>query len=150
MSEALITALVSLIDSRIAAHSKAAAHVQAQQAQAQQPQAQQAQAQQPQTPAAINDPFGLGMTAGTAAPATPPPVEVTPKMLTELIMPLLSNEAAKQRLQQAMHSMGISELPAARPDQLPELYTKFKAIADEVNGAAGAAPATAGGGVTII
>ena len=144
MSDPLIIALVALIDSRISVH---LANAGAGQAQAQ---AQVAPAATPTpaptaTPAAINDPFGLGTTAGTAAPA----IEVTPKMLTELIMPLLSNEAAKQRLQQAMHSMGISELPAARPDQLPELYGKFKAIADEMTGAA-AAPATPAGGVTII
>lgn len=95
------------------------------------------------TPTPAVDPFGgLG---GTPAPAAAP--EVTPKMIQELIIPLLSNEAAKQRLSAAMQSMGISELPAARPDQLPELYAKFKAIAAEVNGAQ---PAAAAGGVSII
>lgn len=145
MSNALINSIVALIDSRIAVH---LANVGAGQAQAQVAPSATPTPAPTATPAAINDPFGLGTTAGTAAPA----IEVTPKMLTELIMPLLSNEAAKQRLQQAMHSMGISELPAARPDQLPELYGKFKAIADEMTGAAAApaAPAAPAGGVTII
>jgi hypothetical protein len=91
------------------------------------------------TPAAA-DPFASlsGMTPN------PAPVEVTPTMIQEIVLPLISNPTAKARLQAVMQELGIAELPAARPDQLPTLYARFKAIAAEVNGA-GAAAATSGG-----
>lgn len=128
MSEALITALVALIDSRIDNRANALA--------AQQP-------VQPVQPVAQPDPFaGLG-----GAPVTAPPVEVTPMMIQELIVPMLPDEGKKAQLAAAMQRLGIAELPAARPDQLPALYAAFKAIADESAGA----PATASsGGVTLI
>ncbi len=136
MSQALVDAIVAIVDARIAAHNSGATVAAGNSVVTAQP-----------TPAAATpaaDPFGLGTTAGTVAPA----IEVTPKMVQELVIPLISNDVAKARFGEAMRSMGITELPAARPDQLPELYAKFKAIADEVNGAA-ATPATTGG-VTLI
>ncbi len=143
MSEALITALVALIDSRIAAHGAAATQV---------------------TPApAINtalgvaptpaltaaapaaDPFGLstGTTAGTVAPA----IEVTPAMVQEVVMKLIHNEAAKAKLSAAMQNLGITELPATPPEKLGAVYAAFKAVEAEF---AGAAAAPAAGGMTII
>lgn len=96
------------------------------------------------TPTPAADPFG-GLVAQPTP--TPTPVEVTPKMVQELIMPLIADEAKKAKLAAAMQSMGITELPAAKPEQLPELYAKFKAIADE--GAGTPTPAS-GGTATII
>ena len=131
MSEALITALVALIDSRIDnrlnGHAAAAAQ----------------QPVQPVQPVAQPDPFaGLG-----GAPVAAAQPEVTPMMIQELIVPMLPDENKKARLAAAMQQLGISELPAARPDQLPALYAAFKAIADET---AGASTPAASGGVTLI
>lgn len=138
MSLALISTLVALIDSRIAAHSTTGHNPNTVGAN---------NTLATPTPAPAADPFGGLSSTGTIAGTAAPVVEVTPIMIQQLIVPLLSNEAAKARLSAAMQELGIPELPAARPDQLPALYAKFKAIADEVNGAA---PAAASGGMTII
>lgn len=125
MSEALVTALVALIDSRIGrAETQSNQSVQSLAAQVVQA-----------------DPFGL-----SGAPAQAVTIEVTPKMIQELIMPMISDENKKLRLQAAMQELGITELPAARPEQLPALYAKFKAIADETAGA----PAASSGGINLI
>lgn len=143
MSEALITALVALIDSRIAAHGAAATQVTAAPAINTALGVAPTPALTAAAPAA--DPFGLstGTTAGTVAPA----IEVTPAMVQEVVMKLIHNEAAKAKLSAAMQNLGITELPATPPEKLGAVYAAFKAVEAEF---AGAAAAPAAGGMTII
>lgn len=145
MSEALITALVALIDSRIAAHSAAATQVTAAPAVNTALGVAPTPALTAAAPAPAADPFGLstGTTAGTVAPA----IEVTPAMVQEVVMKLIHNEAAKAKLSAAMQNLGITELPATPPEKLGAVYAAFKAVEAEF---AGAAAAPAAGGMTII
>jgi hypothetical protein len=72
-------------------------------------------------PAAI-DPFA-------AAPAAPvQPAQITEAQVMSLIEPHLDNAALKGALSQVLAAMGIARLPEARPDQLPELYTRFSQV----------------------
>ena len=124
-------ALIALIDSRIAAHAQAAPA---------QNYVQQPVQQQQQQP----DPFGgLGGT-----PVQQQQQQVTPEMVQSLIMPLVANEAVKARLSAEMQAMGIVNLGDARPDQLPELYSRFQRVAAEAQGAQQAQQVNnAGGGI---
>ena len=84
------------------------------------------------------DPFGM-------APPAPVAEVVTPQMVQELIMPLVANESMKQQLTAEMNAMGINALPEAKPEQLAELYTRFKRVA-----ASGATAASAPAPTSII
>jgi hypothetical protein len=70
-----------------------------------------------------------GLTAGASLGQVPR--EVTPEMVQTLVASLVNDEAKKQRLIQEMQAMGISDLPAVTPAQLPELYQRFCAVRDE-------------------
>jgi hypothetical protein len=84
---------------------------------------QQAPAQPPQTQLQQPvDPFA----AAPAAPAQP--AQVTEAQVMSLIEPHLDNAALKGQLSQVLSQMGIARLPEARPDQLPELYTRFSQV----------------------
>lgn len=77
---------------------------------------------QPAAPAVV-DPFGLAAPAAPAAPAA-----VTEAQVMALIEPHLDNAALKTALQGVLGQMGIARLPDARPDQYPELYTRFTGV----------------------
>ncbi len=79
-------------------------------------------------PAAAANPFG-------AAPAPAAAPAVTPQMVQELITPLVGNEQIKAALHAQMQAMGITNLPEARPDQLPELYQRFTTVRDQAQAA---------------
>lgn len=68
--------------------------------------------------------------AGALNTAQGQATSVTPQMIQTLIAPLVQNESMKAQLSQAMNAMGITNLPDARPDQLPELYQRFQAVAN--------------------
>lgn len=96
----------------------------------------------PAAAAPAANPFGAAPAPAAAAPA------VTPQMVQELITPLVGNEQIKAALHAQMQAMGITNLPEARPDQLPELYQRFTTVRDQAQAAgllqaaapAGAAP----------
>ena len=99
--------------------------------------------------AAQPDPFG-----GLGAPA---PQAVTAEMVQSLVMELVNHPTAgetyKAQLTAQMNAMGLTSLPDAKPEQIPELYQRFLAVK---NGQQAAAPAqqfaapAATGGVSII
>lgn len=127
MSEALINALIALIDSRIAAATPAVL--------AGTP----APTPAP-TPVAAPDPFGgLGGAPVQAAPV------IDAKMLQELVLSMISDDAKKARMAATMAELGISELPAATPEQIPVLYQRFSAINGEMTGAPPASAPVSGG-----
>lgn len=111
MSQALVDALTALIDSRIAAHAGATPSVTPTPA-----------------PTPTVDPLA-GLTAASVQQ-----VQVTPQMIQELVMQMVEDANKKAKIIAAMQAMGISELPAARPDQLPELYQRLTAIKAEAGG----------------
>lgn len=82
----------------------------------------------PAPAAAAANPFG-------AAPAPAAAPAVTPQMVQELITPLVGNEQIKAALHAQMQAMGITNLPEARPDQLPELYQRFTTVRDQAQAA---------------
>ena len=59
-----------------------------------------------------------------------------------LIEPHLDNAALKGQLSQVLSQMGIARLPEARPDQLPELYTRFSQVIQQFAGQPAAAQPT--------
>lgn len=61
--------------------------------------------------------------------------QVTPEMIQTLITPLVQNEQIKQALTGQMQAMGINNLPDARPEQLPELYARFKQVEEQARAA---------------
>jgi len=87
------------------------------------------------------------MFGGTPQQAAAP--QVTPDMIQQLITPLVQNEQVKQALTAQMQQMGIQNLPDARPDQLPELYSRFQQV-DQQARAAGLIGGGAQGGTPSI
>jgi hypothetical protein len=58
--------------------------------------------------------------------------KITAKNITDLIHPYMGNQRVKDRLNEAMHDMGIQALPMARESQYAELYERFlQAIKEE-------------------
>lgn len=86
------------------------------------------------------------MFGGAQTQAAP---SVTPDMIQSLITPLVQNEQIKQALTAQMQQMGINNLPDARPDQLPELYSRFQNVEQQAK-AAGLIGGAQGGGTPSI
>lgn len=96
---------------------------------------QQAQAQSTQntfgvTPAAQSAtvPATNSMFGGAATTQPAQTQQITPEMIQALITPLAQIEPIKNALVQQMQAAGVNSLPEARPDQLPDLYNRFKEV----------------------
>jgi hypothetical protein len=65
-------------------------------------------------------------------------------MVQALITPMVQNEQVKAALTAQMHAMGIQNLPDTKPEQLAELYARFKEVETQAKAAGllgGGAPA---------